>query len=696
MLFRKPLTTGTFFFRDLYLLFYPKKLFFAESLRAGHMPLWDPFTNGGQPYLVNPANTALHPSNVLYLVLDPLTAFNWILVLHFVFAAIAAYWLARSIGLSQPAAFASGAIFSLCGYTLSTANLMPLLFGLPWIPTTIALLHRALAQKRSLVPAAISAAMPLFCAAAEMEAMLFATIVVWIAFTPYDLTRRAKAVAASIVIVFAVGLSLVATLPATAVIEQSARSGKRSYDAFTTWSVHPLRLGELVVPHAFGPTNTLNDADYWGRNFESEGFPYILSIYFGIPALLLAAAGARRRPALAVLALAGIVLALGKYLPGFRLVYELPLVATFRFPIKAVIAAILPIALLAGFGLETFLDRRRISWVIAGLCAIGVGIAAMKNPPLALCFVHAMLAAIGVAIAVRNEKWRAPALAAIVACDLAVASIGVNTFGPRELFDRPPLADAVSQAIDGERFWSPKRDIVLDAPTNDIYWLARWQLATLNEYCAGTFGIPVIFHVDYDGLAPKRIGALEAIVAALPPDRQQPILDRADVRVFATMADQKVQLHRNPTAAAARFVSSVERVSGEGEAAKRLLRKPTALILESAPASVANCGEAPVVVQRVSDEKVRYQVDAPCDGYVAFADTKYNGWTALVDGQLVDIVPADYAFSAVPVKAGRHAIEREYRPQRLMAGAAGSLIALVLLYIANWAASRICFTRAMN
>src|SRR5213078_2841365 len=112
--FRRPLTTDTFFFRDLYLLFYPKKLFFITALRSGELPLWDPYTNGGQPYMASPANFVFHPSNVLYLIFPAMVAFNLVLVLHVVFCAIAAYWLGRTIGFSPAAAVAGGAVFALC------------------------------------------------------------------------------------------------------------------------------------------------------------------------------------------------------------------------------------------------------------------------------------------------------------------------------------------------------------------------------------------------------------------------------------------------------------------------------------------------------------------------------------------------------------------------------------------------------
>src|SRR6185436_21065846 len=121
---------------------------------------------------------------------------------------------------------------------------------------------------------------------------------------------------AAFLILAAAGLSLPVLLPATTVISQSSRAGeKRTYDSFTSWSVHPRRLPELIIPQYFGPTNTLDDRDYRGRRWETKGFPYVLSIYFGVPLLLLAAFGATAllphvdapRRALAVLAIVALL-----------------------------------------------------------------------------------------------------------------------------------------------------------------------------------------------------------------------------------------------------------------------------------------------------------------------------------------------------------------------------------------------------
>lgn len=682
--FRKPLTTETFFFRDLYLLFYPKKLLFVQAIRAGELPLWDPYTNGGQPYLASPANYAFHPANVLYLIAPPIVAFNLVLALHVLFCAAAAYWLARVIGLSPQAAVASGAVFALCGYTLSAANLMQLLLGLPWVPMTIALTHRALRDGRSIAAPAGAAAMLFFGSAVELAGLLFATLIVWVAVADVQRPARPRVAAAAIVIVFAVVLSLLATLPATDVVAQSSRSERRTYDMFTSWSVDPRRLPELVVPRFLGPIGTLDDRDYWGRGLESEGFPYILSLYFGLPALILAAAGAlgeenrRLRRALAAIAAAALLLALGRNLPVFELLYELPLVAIFRYPVKAIGAVVLPIALLAGYGVESFHDRRRVALIaasVAALVAAGLltssgfaatfsdlfGFQTLSPMRLGASFVHASVAALVLALATRAGKRRLAAIAAVVALDLAVAGDSVNVYAPRTLFDEPPLAAQVRSIVGTGRFHAAKRDIVLRAPTNDLFWLARWQIATLAGYTAAIFRIPVVYHLDYDGFAPRRIATLSGEMDRLPWDQRRAILARADVRAFTTTD----AVPGAPVLAALRTPGAPIVLYGNPSPGPAHFRGP--------------CGSAPVALLRRSLNDAWYRADAPCDGMVVFAETYYRGWTAQVDGKPAPIVPADYAFSAVAVGKGAHVIERRYFPPRLVAGAVCSALGLILL-----------------
>lgn len=675
-LFHEPLTTKTFFFRDVYQFFYPKKVLLASALRSGTFPLWDPFTNGGQPYLASPTTAAFHPSNVLYAVLPMLTAFNVIPVLHVFFCAVTAYWLGRVTGFSRLGAFVTGVAYAFCGVTLSGGNLSAWLLALPWIPLTIGLTHRALRDGRSFVPAAIAAAMPLVAGMAEITAFQFILLFVWIVSARYTTSHARRALIAALVVAGGVGLSLFATLPATSVIAQSSRGlEKRSYDSFTGWSVHPRRLPELFIPRFFGPTNTLGD-EYWGRAFETGGFPYVLSIYFGIPLLVLAICGVIKRAphvdaptrALAFVAVLTLLLSLGQYLPGFRLIYEyVPLVTIFRFPVKVLILAVLPIALLAGNAMSALAISRRalIAMTTGALALLAIAaIGAPRNAYSIASFAHAAIITVALIVAFFVPR-RELAIATILTIDLLVAGYRVNTYAPRDLYDEPPVAATVRQAVGPLRFYAQPAPLIVEATSNDISFIARWQLATLNDYTASAFGIPVVFHTDFDSLAPLRMTQMGNYVRRAPWPRKKELFDRAGVRAFRTL--DVVQLPGVVEIARVQTPAGVMRYYENRDAV--------------AARFIGRCGKAPVELLRRDLRSSRYAVDAPCDGRVIFAEPYYDGWRSAIDGNDTPEIRADYAFASVDVRAGKHVIDRSYFPPRLYAGLAASIATALLLIL---------------
>jgi hypothetical protein len=733
--FWRPLTTQTFYFRDLYRLFFGRRAFLADALRSGVVPLWDPFLNGGQPFLAEPSNFAFHPSNVLLVLLPTVFAFNLVLVLHVFFSAVAAYWLARTLKLGAVPAFICGMVYGYCGFTLSAANLIPILLGLPWIPMTIGLAHEAVRKRRSLVPAAFAAAMPLFGAAAELTAMLLLTLAVWLFAVRCGAGRR-RLVLFFAIALGAAGLSLLVILPATSIMQQSSRDTGFTYRAFSSWSVSPARLPELVIPGFFGDTDTMVSTGYWGLRHESNGYPYIISLYFGIPALLLAGLGAitgtKRTPiparALAILAVCAVISSLGRHLPGFRQMFDaIPALATFRYPVKLQMAALLPVALLAALGAALALRSRTLRHrtatvailLAAVLLATALAIAFSGGFRAAFCsffdfpipdtrparlaemFFHAALASGGLALALwlttRARRRGAFVLACVVAVDLLVAGVPVNDFAPRQIFDPPPLARRVRELIGLGRFHSQDRPVRVQAPDDDLVWLARWQIQSLNSYTAAAFGIPVVFHDDFDSLAPREIARLGKAMKNLEWERRLTLLRRAGVTVFLATervagarvagvipAGERPLVLHTLASPVGRFVSRVVPARDRTEAGN-LVAKATDLssvVLENT-APQSGCGTAELRLLSRSLSSARYVVEAPCDGYVVFAENHYDGWTATIDGRPAPLQRADYAFTSVAVGAGRHVIERRYFPPRLLAGAIGSCVALLLLLLAD-------------
>ena len=92
------------------------------------------------------------------------------------------------------------------------------------------------------------------------------------------------------------------------------------------------------------------------------------------------------------------------------------------------------------------------------------------------------------------------------------------------------------------------------------------------------------------------------------------------------------------------------------------------------------CASSGVVQVRALDRpdgEVVVDVDAPVDGYVFFSEPYYRQRRAYVDGARADARKANIAFTAVPVRAGRHRVELRYVPSEFYAGSGVSLLTLM-------------------
>jgi hypothetical protein len=69
---------------DMTFEFVASRAYLAENLRAGHVPLWNPFTYAGQPFLGGFEAAVLYPPNVVFLFLPLAAALNFSLLLHLV------------------------------------------------------------------------------------------------------------------------------------------------------------------------------------------------------------------------------------------------------------------------------------------------------------------------------------------------------------------------------------------------------------------------------------------------------------------------------------------------------------------------------------------------------------------------------------------------------------------------------------
>lgn len=94
---------------------------------------------------------------------------------------------------------------------------------------------------------------------------------------------------------------------------------------------------------------------------------------------------------------------------------------------------------------------------------------------------------------------------------------------------------------------------------------------------------------------------------------------------------------------------------------------------------------SPVQLISFEPHRLTFNVDARADGLLVVSEIAFPGWVASVDGRPTTILTADHILRSVPVAAGKHQVEMDYRPTSYLVGlylscaAAGTLAALLFL-----------------
>ncbi len=764
--FRPLFLAESYFFRDLYLYFIPIKEILVEVLRSGEPPWWNGYLHGGQPLAANVTSAVFYPSTVLYLLFPAARALTLDVVLHVMATAAALYLLARRLGMGQPAALLGATAYGYCGYTLSQANLYVRLLALPYLPLMLWCWHGYLRSlDRDLEPArrrrwwlALIALglLQLLTGAAETVAVTWLSLVVWtLAHSSGRRAARRRLGAAALAGAAVVGLAAPQILPLAEMVQRSQRGEGLHVETVGHWSLHPLRLPELAMPGFMGRTDVIQPGDYWGGGIVDAGFPYVLSLYLGAVVLALAAlatagrGGVLPRPAvraLGLLALLAILGAFGRHLPGFEAFQAwVPGSGLLRYPIKCLTLAVLPVALLAADGAEGLhraSGRRRrhqllAAWTVTGvmglLAALWVADPAFASGVQSFFFgrseariesgllqawlhMAAIWTLATLALQLHRGKpgaWLPWALAGLVACDLTLAGRKVNPTVPAALLSEPPPAAAVvSEHLGDGRFYSAAKAAPLRAPSGDVYWFYRWTQEVLQGFVAATYDIPVIFHEDFDGLAPGRVTKLTWTLEALPWDRRMALLSAAAVRVMAsareldlagveklgTLASSGGPIHLYENARAARrlqLVTAYHRVDSVDDAIAAMLApgfdpRQHAVVEGEVPAADFECrGAGRAVVTEQGLHRRRISVTSECPGLLMLSEVFYPGWQATVDGAPAPLLPANVAFSAIRLDAGEHEIEWRYVPRSFRLGLSVSALTLGLLVWIGWRAGRL-------
>lgn len=131
------------------LSWFPWDMLSARQLRAGHFPLWNPYSGTGMPLLANMHSTLFFPLKALYYIFPSPRALDLMVILRIALAGTFTFLFCRSIGLSRLGAAVGGFCFGLSGYMMKYMNVVHINNEM-WLPLVFLLIHTQRRSRHSL------------------------------------------------------------------------------------------------------------------------------------------------------------------------------------------------------------------------------------------------------------------------------------------------------------------------------------------------------------------------------------------------------------------------------------------------------------------------------------------------------------------------------------------------------------------
>lgn len=716
-------------------LFAPTRPLVVEALRNFRLPSWNPYVGTGMPLFAEALHGVLHPVSLVAALLAPSAGLDLVMLLHLISAALGAFALARSLGVSRAGAVASGFAYGLSGFTVSMTYNLPFLAGVasaPWVLAGMRLAgvgHRwgVWAAGASVAVCALSGDFQALAVAGVLGVALAVEAGGW-----RGLVRAASAGAAGLLMG---GIQL---WPSWIHLGRSLRALPLSTVERADWALALPRLVEWVAPgffwHATKPSNAPVFAALGG---SQAPLPFAASVFIGAPVLLLASEGVRGSRAGRLLGASALLLlwvAFGHRFGAEQILHRVPVWQHFRYMEKLAGPITLCAAVLAGLGH----DRVRARPTGAGATALGalvavlVVFAALTFAPTAseaaLRWAGAATPAVDAAAVARVQLAEglvhaAAALAALVALlwwlrpgaggRLAHAAIPALLFAqsaaalpyawhlgaPRaHAPPRPPplAAERPGPRVDVPFLPSgPPRVEGMDEVDAEHHVLAQMLMPAHNVAARiDTFGV-------YSGFPPRRFEALAAAhgeTLALLERRLgtthflvPPVLDegsRFAAEAFTAGGSQVFTdpelgftvwaLPHRPWASFARAAEGAADARGALAAVLARVRGGDPTVVVEAPAAPPVAPGRVLAIER-GVERARVEAEADAEALLVVNDAFWPGWRATIDGRPAEILAADALVRAVRWPPGRHTLEMWYQPPEIAVGWAVSAAGLVLL-----------------
>ena len=460
--------------------FYPWRLFAAQTLKSGTLPLWNPHQFCGTPFVANSQSAVFYPFNLLFCVFPVARAFGVSVLLHLFLTGsfMFAFLRSRVIGLGRPAALLGAVAWQMCHWQVAWLELPTFLCVSCWLPLALLLVDRATARPTALSAVWLGLCLGVLLLAGHLQIAFYCLALI----TAYAIFRISPLLktqwkpllgAALLAIVLMLGIAAPQLLPAIELSRMSHRAGSAvnlaAYSGYVRLAVPPVNLVTLLAPGFFGsPTR----GTYWGVGLnggpgaymENACYGGVLTLLLAIAALLTTWRTSTATRFFAIFALVSLLLALGTPLNAV-LFFGLPGWAQTGSPGRILVLWSFCLPVLAAVGLDALLRRFDAKALGKSALAFGILVAILLTFTVIWIDTKYPAGTLAANLAPESDLWRLPvgillgaaaavwlyrrgmtasrlggALVALTAIDLLAAGYGFNrTAPPSAVYPVTPL-----------------------------------------------------------------------------------------------------------------------------------------------------------------------------------------------------------------------------------------------------------------
>jgi hypothetical protein len=717
------LGTVSFVFRDFGHFGYPLALYHREAFWRGEIPLWNPLSQCGLPFLAQWNTLVLYPGSLIYLLLPLPWSLNLFNLLHLFWAGLGMYHLARRWTRSSFAAGVAGLAYAFGGllqHSLMWPNNLAALGWMPWVVLTVPQGWQG--GGRPLVRAIIVGSMQMLAGAPEVILLTWGIVG---ARLTVDLIQqrgnRLRMGRRGLLAVLAVAsLSAAQLLPFLELLVDSQRD-THFYESL--WPMPITGWANLLVPLFHCHPTVQGTFFQWSQGWTPSYYAGLTTLALALLAVL--ASKDLRTRAVALIAMLGLVLALGEAGGVYAaLKYALPQLGFIRFPIKFVVWTVFALPLLAASGMAVLLSAgasarsriRHLLLVAGGLAVILTVLVLLawrypaedeswgmmaRNAFTRAGFLGMTVGLLG--FFVRNVAGQRRWLAG-VAVLLAVAVDGLShmpnlaptvrssVFDPLGNLARPAPRPGESRAM--VSYWAHERfnrnfqpGFEEDFRTKRIGWFANCNLLDGVPKVDGLYSLSLRDADAIHSLLYLRTNDTRLARVFQPTNRIsfEGLIDFLAVEWFSAPqrpSEFVVRTNHLPWVTAGQqpaFLSSADTLSRlvtpGFDPRREVLLPPESRVL----CATARPGAARILSSQFSAHRIRVELRAEAPGLVVLSQSHFRPWRARVDGAAAEIHRANLAFQAVLVPAGSRVLELTYEDRRFRVGLLVSVAAWITL-----------------